>query len=274
MPPSLLSRRRRPAQRLKAPAAPAGESSHRLLRVQEEERKRISRELHDGLGQGLMVLRLHLGTGASGSHRAQLQSKMQEALRLIDYTIEDLRRIIGRLSPRTLEARGLPAAVRKEARDLSRNTGMRAQLAISTDLRALGQELEIGLYRSLQEALHNIAKHSRAHNFRIHLEKSGTSVSLGVEDDGIGFSGKRDSGHSSFGLVGMRERIAALGGRVRIRSAKGNGTRIKIVVPMPREPERRRETRERRLSPAFEHAIAGRAGSGRGTAQRELSIVH
>jgi signal transduction histidine kinase len=151
---------------------------------------------------------------------------------------------------------------------------MRAQLAISTDLRALGQELEIGLYRSLQEALHNIAKHSQAQNFRIHLEDSGTSVSLVVEDDGIGFSRKRDSGHPSFGLLGMRERIAALGGRVRIRSAKGTGTRIKIVVPMPTQPVRRRAAPERRLSPAFDHAIAERAGAGRGTAQRPLAIVH
>jgi signal transduction histidine kinase len=274
MPSRLLSRRRTPAQRPKAPAAQPGEPSHRLLRVQEEERKRISRELHDGLGQGLMVLRLHLGTGASGSHLAALQSNIQEALRLIDTTIEDLRRILGRLSPRTLEELGLPAAVRKEARDLSRNTGIRAQLAISTDLRALGHELEIGLYRSLQEALHNIAKHSQAQNFSIDLLDSGTSVSLVVEDDGIGFSGRYDSGHRTFGLLGMRERIAALGGRVRIRSAKGSGTRIKIVVPMPTEPGRQRAAPERRLPLAFGPAMPGGPGSGRVTAQRRLAVVH
>ena len=274
MPPSLLSRRRTPAQLSNAPAPQPGEGSHPMLRVQEEERKRISRELHDGLGQGLMVLRLHLGTRAVGSHLAELQSKIQEALRLIDYTIEDLRRIIGRLSPRTLEELGLPAAVRKEARDLSRNTGMRAQLAISTDLRALGHELEIGLYRSLQEALHNIAKHSQAQNFRINLEDSGTSVSLVVEDDGIGFSGKHDSGHRSFGLLGIRERIAALGGRVRIRSAKGSGTRIKIVVPMPTEPVRQGAMPQHRLDAAFDHAISATPESGRATSQRRLAIVH
>jgi two-component system sensor histidine kinase UhpB len=262
MPPRLLARRRTPAERPNAPAAQPGQSSHRLLRVQEEERQRIRRELHDGLGQGLMVLRLHLETGNSGSQLAELQSKVQEALRLIDSTIEDLRRIIGRLSPRTLEELGLPAAVRKEARDLSRNTGMRAQLAISTDLRALGHELEIGLYRSLQEALHNIAKHSQAQNFRISLEHSGTSVSLLVEDDGIGFSGKHDSGHPTFGLLGMRERITALGGRVRIQSGKGTGTRIKIVVPLPTKPGRQAAP-ERRLPPAFDHATPARPGSGR-----------
>ena len=272
MPPSLLSRRRPPARRSNMP--PPGQPSHRLFHGQEEEQKRIGRELHDGLGQGLMVLRLHLGAGAGGGHRAELQSKIQEALRLIDYTIEDLRRIIGRLSPRTLEELGLPAAVRKEARDLSRNTGMRAQLAISTDLRALGHELEIGLYRSLQEALHNIAKHSQAQNFRINLEDSGTSVSLVVEDDGIGFSGRPNAGHRSFGLLGMRERIAALGGRVRIRSAKGSGTRIKIVVPMPTEPARQRALLPRHQHPPFERAIAARPQSGRGTTRRRLAIVH
>jgi two-component system sensor histidine kinase NreB len=240
-------KRRKATPRPTVAVSSTAELARHLIGAQEEERKRISRELHDGTGQGLMVLRLYLAMLASESQTPESLLKIQEALKLLDNTVEDLRRIIGRLSPRTLEELGLVAAIRKEARDLSRNTGMKAQLDLSPDLDPINPEIEIAIYRSLQEALHNIAKHSEARNFTVHLTKADGSLCLLVEDDGVGFSRKRNSGGRTFGVLGMRERIAVLGGKVRIHSVKGKGTQIKVTLPQPGEPARQHASVEHRV---------------------------
>jgi signal transduction histidine kinase len=219
------------------PPAQASEVSRHLVRAQEEERKRISRELHDGTGQGLMVLRLYLGMLGAGQLDTESQGKVQEALGLLDNTIEDLRRIIGRLCPQTLERLGLLPAIRKEVRDVSRNTGLKATLELPHLLRRLDTEVELAIYRSVQEALHNIAKHSRARSFRVSLEDSDGALRLLVEDDGIGFTRKRCSQSNSFGLWGMRERITALGGKLRVRSELGKGTALRVTLPVTPGPE-------------------------------------
>jgi signal transduction histidine kinase len=231
--PRLTFRDRKRVREPNASAAQASELSLHLLRAQEEERKHIGRELHDEAGQGLMVLRLHLATLASDSPDPEPRQKIEELLGMLDRTIGDLRRIIARLSPRTLEELGLLAAIRKEARNLGRNTGMKAQLKLAPGLDQLGHEIEIAIYRSVQEALHNIAKHSQAKNFRVRVESNEGRVCLLVEDDGIGFSAKANARGRTFGLLGMRERIAALGGTVRIRSRKGHGTRLRVTLPLP-----------------------------------------
>jgi len=226
------------------------ELSRHLVRAQEEERKRISRELHDSTGQGLMVLRLYLGMLATETPNSESRLQAQEALRLLDYTIEDLRRIIGRLSPRVLEELGLPAAIRKEVRELIKNTGIKAEMDLPRQL-TLEPETEVALYRALQEALHNIVKHSRARNFKVQLELNAGFACLSVQDDGIGFSGRRQT-RDAFGLLGMRERVAALGGTVRIRSRKGEGVSIKVMLPVARRSSAHHETADRnRPAPVF-----------------------
>jgi signal transduction histidine kinase len=210
---------------------------------------------------------------ASESPSPESLLKIQEALKLLDHTVEDLRRIIGRLSPRTLEELGLRAAIRKEAHDLSRNTGMKAQLNLSPDLGQLDREIEVAIYRSLQEALHNIAKHSQARNFTIHVKNAGGSVCLVVEDDGVGFSRKRNSGGRTFGILGMRERIAALGGKLRIHSVPGNGTQVKISLPRPAEPARKQVAAERRVRPIFDSRVPAAPDPGQTTGQRRLIVI-
>lgn len=226
------------------------ELSRHLLRAQEAERKRISRELHDGTGQSLMVLRFYLAMLANDGQSPESQAKIEEALQLLDHTVEDLRRLISRLSPRILEELGLLAAIRKEVRELSKNTGMKAHLDLPKDFGQLASEFEVALYRSLQEALHNIAKHSQARNFFVRLESSGNSLCLFVEDDGVGISRGRVSNIRAFGLFGMKERIAALGGKVQIRSRRDRGTHIKIILPCPVESAvRKRAGSKQRLAP-------------------------
>ena len=207
------------------------ELSRHLLRAQEEERKRISRELHDEAGQGLMALRLYLAMLGNSTESPEKLLQIQEALGLLDHTIEELRRVIARLSPRTLEELGLLAAIRKEARRLSKATGMKAQVELPGTLPEIDHETQVAIYRSIQEALHNVAKHSQARKFKVQMAADGDWIRLWVEDDGVGLSRRSSTRADSFGVAGMRDRIAALGGTVRIRSGKTNGTRVTIAVP-------------------------------------------
>ncbi len=228
---ALAIERARITDALREREARIAELSAHLLRVQEEERKRISRELHDETGQALMVIRLYLGMLES-SAGARARSKIRETLGVVDRTIEGIRRIIGRLSPLVLQELGLIAAIRKEAKDLARNAGIKARVTVADDVGRLAPECEAAIYRVVQEALHNVAKHAQAKAVNIHMNREPACVRLVIEDDGqgmaktAGFSGRR------FGLAGMRERISMLGGTLKVSSARGKGTRIEVVVPV------------------------------------------
>lgn len=223
---------RKPGSATPALRAQAAETSRHLLRAQEEERKRISRELHDEAGQGLMALRLYLAMLANTSENPENFLKVQEALGLLDRTIEDLRRVIARLSPRNLDELGLLAAITKEAHHLSKASGMKLELDLPESWDQLDHQTEVAVYRSVQEALHNIAKHSQARKFTVKMALGSRAVRLLVQDDGVGFARKGAAAGQGFGLMGMKDRIAALGGTVEIRSRRGEGTRIRIVVPV------------------------------------------
>src|SRR5256885_6915841 len=212
------------------------ELSGHLLRVQEEERKHISRDLHDETGQGLMVIRLNLGMLESSLHSRPAHQKISETLAVVDRTIEGLRRMIGRLTPLVLQELGMVAAIRKEAKDLSKNTGVKARVAVAENVGRLAPETETAIYRVVQEALHNVAKHAQAKNTTIQMTREDGAVKLAIEDDGVGFVQKGISKVRSFGLAGMRERIVALGGCVKVRSSKGRGTRIEVTVPDATSP--------------------------------------
>jgi len=150
---------------------------------------------------------------------------------VLDRSIEGLRRTIARLSPRVLEEFGLLSAIRRQAQLLTKHTGMKALLDLSDNWAVADHDIEVALYRSVQEALHNVAKHSRASNFAVRLEVTPGKVTLQVEDDGTGFS-RRTAHTRGFGLTGMRERAAALGGSMKIRSERGKGTSIQIQLPL------------------------------------------
>jgi signal transduction histidine kinase len=208
------------------------ELSAHLLRVQEEERKRISRELHDETGQALMVIRLYLGMMEQGATARNIRGKIKETVEVVDRTIEGIRRIIGKLSPLVLQELGLVAAIRKEAKDLAKATGLKMRVMIAEDVGRLAPGTEQAIYRVVQEALHNVAKHAQAKNVTIQVVREGEKVSVQVEDDGVGIQAARGNPRNgSFGLAGIKERIAMLGGVSRVISTKGKGTRIEITVP-------------------------------------------
>jgi hypothetical protein len=211
------------------------ELSAHLLRVQEQERRRISRELHDETGQELMVIRLYLGMLESSVKARNPRVKIRETLDVVDRTIDGIRRIIARLSPLLLQELGLIAAIRKEAKDLARDTGVKARVSVSDDIGRMPPEMEAAIYRVVQEALHNVSKHAQARSVNIQMARENGELHLLIEDDGIGIQGKYNSARGrSFGLAGIRERIGMLGGRVSISSARGKGTRIEVMVPAVR----------------------------------------
>jgi signal transduction histidine kinase len=214
------------------------ELSGHLLRVQEEERKRISRELHDETGQALMVIRLYLGMMESGNTTKSVRGKIRETVDVVDRTIEGIRRIIGKLSPLVLQELGLVAAIRKEAKDFARNTGVKARVLIAENVGRLASGTEQAIYRVVQEALHNVAKHAQAKNVTVQLERADELVQVVVEDDGVGIQSRSSNSRDhSFGLAGIKERVAMLGGTSRVISTKGNGTRLEISVPAGEEAQ-------------------------------------
>lgn len=214
------------------------ELSGHLLRVQEEERKRISRELHDETGQALMVIRLYLGMMETGNTAKGVRGKIRETVEVVDRTIEGIRRIIGKLSPLVLQELGLVAAIRKEAKDFARNTGVKARVMIAEDVGRLASGTEQAVYRVVQEALHNVAKHAQAKNVTVQVARADEQVQVVVEDDGVGIQSRSSNSRDhSFGLAGIKERIAMLGGTSRVISTKGQGTRIEISVPAGEETQ-------------------------------------
>ena len=219
-------------EELRTREARIAELSAHLLAAQEDERKRISRELHDETGQSLMVIRLYLGMLEAQLTGRTAKAKVRETVSVVDRTIEGIRRIIARLSPLVLQELGLVAAIRKEAKDLAKATGVKVRVAINEDVGRLSPEIEAAIYRVVQESLHNVAKHAQAKSATVQMSRHDAMVYLTVEDDGIGMPAKANSPRShSFGLAGIKERIASLDGEVRVHSEKGKGTRLEIMVP-------------------------------------------
>ncbi|MGH9529981.1 MAG: sensor histidine kinase [Terriglobales bacterium] len=216
-----------PMSQARAPADPSS-----LLRAHENERRRLSRDLHDEVGQGLMSLRLSLGTLVREAADGPLRKRAETTLEILDNTIDGLRRIIGRLSPRPLENLGLLGAIRREADLLAERTAMVAHIVLPNQLSPINSEIEITLYRLVQEALHNISKHSGGRNFSVGLAASAKKVRLQISDDGAGFGSRIAPSMDNFGVAGMRERVKELGGTLRIRSSKSGGTLIQIEIPM------------------------------------------
>jgi signal transduction histidine kinase len=219
------------------------------LKAQEDERKRISRELHDETGQALMVIRLYLGMldGVVSSRAAK--AKIVELLEVVDRTIEGIRRIIARLSPLVLQELGLVAAIRKEAKDLARSTGIHARVEMSDEIGRLSPDIEAAVYRVVQESLHNVAKYAQAKQVNVIVTREEGLLRVAIEDDGVGISSTTNPQRRSYGLAGMRERISALGGTLSVSSRKGHGTKITASVPVTETSEEYAEHRRGIVQP-------------------------
>lgn len=226
-----IERRKRITDELTRSRAQLRQLTDHNARVKEEERKRIAREIHDDLGQSMMVLRIDLSLIAKAEINPTTQVRIQHALSQIDQTVTAMRLIINELRPAVLDL-GLDAAIEWESQKFSRRSG----IACTIDMRIAGVDLEDELttafYRIAQESLTNIMRHSQASSTTIHLWIEREWLFMKIADDGIGLHEKDRANGESFGLIGIAERIFALGGAFNIESAPGHGTTMLIAAPL------------------------------------------
>lgn len=204
-----------------------------VWRVQEDERRRLARELHDGIGQNLTALkhRLALVGSSLGPDDDALRSRLEAAIALCSVTLEDTRNLSRMLRPPILDDLGLEQALRWLARSMAEAGGPQTAVEIES-LPALDGDQQTLLFRVAQEALNNVVKHARARNATVRLRSHGGQLQLQVEDDGCGCDADSAARSGGSGLGGMRERLRLYGGRFQLQSTPGDGTRVLVSLPL------------------------------------------
>ncbi|MDR7192591.1 ATP-binding protein [Luteimonas terrae] len=205
----------------------------RVFTLQEDERRAISRELHDDIGQSVTAMKMAASSALDEADPQRRRDDLEDILVLADATLERLRDISILLRPPQLDALGLEAALRWHAERLLRNAGITADLQIDALPRRPDPGVEQACFRIAQEALTNVVRHARAQRVALRLRDDDTGLHLCVHDDGAGFA---PEGARGLGLVIMRERAQGAGGRLEVTSTPGAGTRIEAWLPYAPEP--------------------------------------
>ena len=211
-------------------------SAH-LQSVREEERALLAREIHDELGQVLTALKMDLSWLAKRLPKDQtaIIGKIKSMSKLIDATIHTVQRISIELRPGILDDLGLAAAIEWQAEELQNRTGIQCEVALSPDELFLSRDQTTVIFRVFQETLTNIIRHAKATKAEISLKGTTEKVVLEVKDNGRGITEQEINGPKSFGLIGMRERIVFVGGKVYINGVPGKGTQITVSIPLDKQ---------------------------------------
>jgi len=204
--------------------------SHRLVQAQERERTALSRELHDEVGQKMTALGMELRNleKLRDSNPGAFEKRMEEVKRLNIDAMRAIRDLAMGLRPSMLDDLGLEAALEWQGREFSRHTGVPAVVQVNSALDELPESQRTCIYRVVQEALTNCARHAKARNVVVSVSKERNGIVVLVQDDGIGFSPSLRGG---LGLLGIQERVQALDGKLDIASAVGKGTTVKVEIP-------------------------------------------
>ena len=210
----------------------ASDSLRRVVEAQELERRRLARELHDETGQALTSILLGLKALEEKLDDEGSRAAAAELRELVVTTLQDVRRLAVELRPSALDDFGLVAAVERLSASFSDQTGIEIDFETALGDERLPAEVETALYRIVQESLTNVVKHARARRISILLARRNGAIKAVIEDDGQGFD-PAASPSAGFGLVGMRERLALLGGRLEVESSGDTGTTIAAEVPVP-----------------------------------------
>lgn len=209
--------------------------SSRLVRVQEDERRALARELHDEVGQALSAVKAELGVAQRHieAQRGAGAGVLDDARAIADRALQVVRDLSHLLRPTVLDDIGLAAALESLVRDFRRHHDIKAELTLDATDSRLAPSVETAVFRIVQEALTNIARHAEAASCRVSLRQDGGTLRVTVEDNGKGFTSdpaRNDGGHG-LGLVGIRERVAEFGGSVHLDTAPGRGTRLMVSLP-------------------------------------------
>jgi len=206
--------------------------SARLVEGQENERKNISRELHDAVGQSMSAVQfeLHDLGVALAQYPEPLRTRVDRIRELVESSVAMVRNMALLLRPSMLDDLGLEAALRWQAEQISKSTGIRIDISASALPGELPEDHKICIFRVVQEALNNVCRHAGAHFAAIELRARADELHVIVRDDGRGFPAPRKRG---LGLVGMRERVESLGGSLTVQSESGKGAKVEIFLPLP-----------------------------------------
>ncbi len=234
--------------------------SAELVHAQEDERRKIGRDLHDEIGQALMTIKLDQGAiERSGQVSGAAARALAEARSTTDHAIQTVRDLSQLLHPPMLDDFGLAVTIEAYLRSFSQRTGVRTELVRDRMDARVASDLEICAYRVIQEALTNVAKHAQATSCRVYLQRLPYSLLVTVDDDGKGLDPERAPGtddRRGVGLLGVRERVSRLGGTFRLETHAGKGTRLTIELPASGGTSEQ-ETQTSLATPA-----AARAGEG------------
>jgi len=211
--------------------------SFRLSNLEESERRKIAIELHDRVGQNLTALNLNLNIIKSrirAGEIAEAEPCIADSFRLIEETTEEIRDIMSELRPFNLDDHGVLAAIRWYASQLNMRTGLEIEVSGDESASRLPVDVEMVLFRIAQEALTNVVKHAKAHSAMVRIEQRKQTTIMTIMDDGIGFDLKSNMNmqmeFSGLGIIAMRERVSALGGTLKVKSAPGEGTTVFVEV--------------------------------------------
>jgi signal transduction histidine kinase/ligand-binding sensor domain-containing protein len=205
--------------------------NERLMKAQEQERIRIAGELHDGVMQQMLAVTMMLGTAKRRTGESETKTSLDKIQEKLIQTGTDIRQLSHDLHPPILQEAGLPDAVRNYCEQFSASSGIGVSCDADHGVRDLSRGAALALFRIVQEALGNAAKHAHATQVTVRLTRSADEVSLTVSDDGAGFDANRLAASGGLGLVMMRERASQLNGRFEFDSAPGRGTTIRVVIP-------------------------------------------
>lgn len=211
----------------------------RVIKAQEEERRRVARDIHDGPAQTLanVVLRAEICEKYLDNDLEQVRIELRQLKDVVRNSLKDIRKVIYDLRPMTLDDLGLIPTLRRYINDLKEQPNLFIDFSVTGRERRLPSHLEVGIFRIVQEALNNVMKHARAHAVQVRLEFADKIVGVQVRDDGKGFNVeeamRREGDH--YGLLSMRERVDLLQGHWQLESTPGRGTKVTLRVPIKEE---------------------------------------
>jgi len=229
-----ITERKQAEEKLRRTSRLLRELAKHLQSVREEERTMIAQEIHDELGQVLTALKIQVSLLANKLNKDQkpLKQKINSLSDMIDASVESVQKISAKLRPGILDELGLIAAIEWQTEEFEKLTNVKCSLVLPKEELILEKEKSTAIFRILQEALTNIARHSQASKAQVSLLKFQSNIFLEIQDDGKGITQEQTKDFKSLGIHGMEERAMVFGGQVYIEGTTGKGTKVKVEIPI------------------------------------------